>query len=405
MTKLAPGALPVATAIDFVDTYWGRSLLSGVDTPSVVYSEKRLADNAAVFLRQDCGVPHQVFFAMKACPMARVAKTFSAAGLGGEVQSSLELSLARAAGFPDDRLMLNGPRKPRAAARDLLEAGGRVVADSEDEFRTFLQVEGLGLGVRVNIGGESADTFIRPSDRFGVSLAVAEKLVGEARPPVMLHMHCLARCDSPQAILDSYQPLADWLRHHGPGFSRLNLGGGFNSRLRLGQARQSLDNLLRVHADMFGGFGLPLMFEPGRALVEDAAVAVTTVAAIKTGVDGSRWCMVDIGTNLLVPLPLARFTVIALDGGDKPTCSWAVADGTCSPAGVIDRHALLPETLAEGDRLLVLCCGAYTYSLAESFCDTIPPAYFLGRDGTMECMLSAEDSRLVADLLFGVRRS
>jgi diaminopimelate decarboxylase len=141
-----------------------------------------------------------------------------------------------------------------------------------------------------------------------------------------------------------------------------------------------------------------IYFEPGRFIVEDAAVAVTTVCKIKN-CEGIKWLITDIGTNILIPLPAARFEVTDVNGNSGYGEVYSIGDGTCSPAGVIQRDVQL-DNITEGDRILVNSCGAYTYSLAETFCNLIPAAYFVKTDGHIATMVSPQTAQDVAELLF-----
>ena len=118
-----------------------------------------------------------------------------------------------------------------------------------------------------------------------------------------------------------------------------------------------------------------------------------------------RLLVVDIGTNVLIPLPLAQFRVILApgqSGGDEGLQRYSVVDGTCSPAGVLESDCLLPGGRQTGDVLWVGMAGAYTWALAESFYDVVPSAWWLTDRGSLEPIVSRHDNRLAAFAMNGL---
>lgn len=386
---------------EYVEKWFGRAALERVETPCVVYSERRLRDNADSFLSaaRSAFPAARAVYALKACPFAGIARILLDCGLGAEIQSELELKIARAAGFEDAELVVNGPSKSAKIVHAVTRAAGAVIADSVEEFLQLTESRGV-VGLRINPTPPDSGLFISSSDKFGVGLdAVDELLAGDSRRPDLLHMHTLSRANCPDMVIKGFSPLSEWRdRHDARSNLRLNLGGGFDSRLRLEHQGTSLEELFKAYKGLFPDAEAPI-FEPGRVMVEDAAVAVTTVQRIKTGADGATWAFVDMGTNLLVPIPAARFQVFPLAPSRGPKRLYSVADRVCSPNGVIGREIPLSE-LKEGARILVISCGAYTYSLAGSFCDPIAPALLFRQDGIVSPLLSARTANAIAESLF-----
>ena len=120
-----------------------------------------------------------------------------------------------------------------------------------------------------------------------------------------------------------------------------------------------------------------VIVEPGRALVEDACLAVGTVEELLLWPDRT-FAIVDLATSFLVPLPAARFVAAALNPADGAPSPYVLVDGTCSPRGQIALGVWPP--LALGDRVAVANCGAYTESMVSGF-HSLPPAFYLLDDG------------------------
>ncbi|MET7358988.1 diaminopimelate decarboxylase [Streptomyces sp. NPDC005562] len=125
------------------------------------------------------GTPVLHAFAVKAAPLVPVLRLLRSAGIGAEVASPGELALARAAGVPPTRTVLDSPAKTLAELREALALGVAVNADNPQELdridaMTRSAVTGSPLGIRVNpqIGGGAigALSTATPTSKFGVPL-------------------------------------------------------------------------------------------------------------------------------------------------------------------------------------------------------------------------------------------
>ncbi|MFE4635186.1 diaminopimelate decarboxylase [Streptomyces sp. NPDC056773] len=125
------------------------------------------------------GTPVLHAFAVKAAPLVPVLRLLADAGLGCEVASPGELALARAAGVPPERIVLDSPAKTAAELREALALGVAVNADNRQELeRLDALVATAGttspIGVRINpqtgagtIGALSTAT---ATSKFGIAL-------------------------------------------------------------------------------------------------------------------------------------------------------------------------------------------------------------------------------------------
>lgn len=125
------------------------------------------------------GTPVLHAFAVKAGPLVPVLRLLRESGIGAEVASPGELALARAAGVPPERTVLDSPAKTPAELREALALGIAVNADNPQELA---RIDGLvrsaptrsPLGIRVNpqVGGGAigALSTATATSKFGVAL-------------------------------------------------------------------------------------------------------------------------------------------------------------------------------------------------------------------------------------------
>ncbi|MEG3627132.1 type III PLP-dependent enzyme domain-containing protein [Streptomyces poriticola] len=118
-------------------------------------------------------------FAVKATPLVPVVRLLHSEGIGTEVASPGELALARAAGVPPERTVLDSPAKTPAELREALALGIAVNADNPQELdRLDALVHSapsrspLGLRVNPQIGGGSIEALSTATEtsKFGVAL-------------------------------------------------------------------------------------------------------------------------------------------------------------------------------------------------------------------------------------------
>ncbi|WP_208781071.1 diaminopimelate decarboxylase [Streptomyces griseorubiginosus] len=138
-------------------------------------AELRAAFDAVVA----AGTPVLHAFAVKATPLVPVLRLLYEEGLGAEVASPGELALARAAGVPPDRTVLDSPAKTPAELREALALGIAVNADNPQELgridalmRSADSRSPLGIRVNPQVGGGSiaATSTATATSKFGVAL-------------------------------------------------------------------------------------------------------------------------------------------------------------------------------------------------------------------------------------------
>ncbi|WP_175408818.1 diaminopimelate decarboxylase [Streptomyces sp. TRM64462] len=124
-------------------------------------------------------------FAVKASPLVPVLRLLYEEGLGAEVASPGELALARAAGVPADRTVLDSPAKTPAELREALALGVAVNADNPQELARLDALvpaaasrtnapspSPVGLRINAQVGGGSIDALSTATgtSKFGVAL-------------------------------------------------------------------------------------------------------------------------------------------------------------------------------------------------------------------------------------------
>lgn len=110
---------------------------------------------------------------------------------------------------------------------------------------------------------------------------------------------------------------------------------------------------------------IEILIEPGRAIVGDAGIFVSTVIG-KASRGDENWLYIDLGvfSGLMESVGGIKYTYIV--ESNKAVKKWTVAGPTCDSFDVMDRAVEIPEPEV-GGRLIILAGGAYTTSYASVF--------------------------------------
>jgi diaminopimelate decarboxylase len=373
-------------------------------TPVLLLDEADFRARAAAFQSaySDPEIPGMVSFAGKAFMSATTVRWLAEEGLGLDVCTGGELALARAAGFPGERLTLHGNNKSDAELRaGLAEGVGRFVIDSLEEVDRLADLaEEAGVVaevlVRVTSGVEAhTHEFIATAhedQKFGLSLAsgVAREavLAVAARPGLHLigiHSHIGSQIFNTSGFEVAAHRvvgfIADLAEHDGITVEELNLGGGMGIAYMPTDdpvAPVGMAEALRVIvAGECARRGIPvprIAVEPGRAIVGPSMVTVYEVGTVKpveyrTGA-WRTYVSVDGGMsdNIRTALYEAEYTVVLANRvSSAPAMLTRIVGKHCESGDIVVRDAWLPADLARGDLLAVAATGAYCRAMASNY--------------------------------------
>lgn len=149
----------------------------------------------------------------------------------------------------------------------------------------------------------------------------------------------------------------------------LDLGGGLGVIEKLGESKVNLEHINEKLSSFNKAFPqYELWIEPGRFLVSESGVLLTTVTQLKT--KGKRnYLGVNVGMNALIRPSLygAYHRIINLTRLHAESDQiYDVVGPICESGDVLGHNRLLPKS-EEGDVLCIANCGAYGASMASSY--------------------------------------
>ena len=351
------------------------------DTPFLLFDISKLKRN--YFLMSNTLENAQVFYAMKANDHPRILKALKEWDSGFETASWGEIELLLQLGIPSERIIFGAPIKKEGHIDHAFREGIRYFAfDSAAELFKLSRLAPGGevfLRLAVPDGGNS---IFPVSNKFGARAENALSLLIMATEmglqPRGLSFHVGSQCESESNWWKAIAVSADiWDRARAVGLKLefLNIGGGipvYYDR-EVPSKKRILHNVSRALHQYF--HSPPRIFlEPGRALVGDAAIMVTTIIG-EAQRNGTRWIYIDAGSYqglLDTVLEKERFTFEVVTESEERPRKYDIGGPTCDGLDVVFRGVELPEVHI-GDRLFIKNTGAYTHVLSTQFNGFPPP--------------------------------
>ncbi|MFD9691778.1 diaminopimelate decarboxylase family protein [Kitasatospora sp. NPDC059088] len=362
-------------------------LLDEHPTPLVAYSARRLRERVDE-LRSAFGPRTRIMFSYKACYLPGVLSVLHGAGIDAEVCSGNEYSLALALGLPPERITWNAVALDDSeVALALRNPPGCLGLNTlQDIAKVGHAARGAGRSLDVALRihpAKISSNYLKRGQRLGFDVtdgsalqAVRQVLDSSRLRLAGFHSHTQVRQATPERLVDSLRSsvlfCAEVQRATGYTAGFVGIGGGLAGHRALEQAGARVKDFAVAFQQVLEeeAFPVQLALEPGRFLVDDAAIGITRVLS-RTAAAGSEWWIVDLGTQFLVPFEGREFEVEAAWPTDSPRRTVSIGDRLSSYSGVIKREAQLPEA-PPGDLLTVRDVGAYTASTVQRFMYGMP---------------------------------
>ena len=357
------------------------------DRPTVVFDLQMLRDKYRALAR-GLGETVSIHYAVKANPAPEIVAALAAEGSHFDCASRGEIDSCLALGVAPEHIAFGNTIKRASDIAHAYACGVRqFAADSEAELVKIAEnAPGARIILRMLVESSEADWPL--TRKFGSSSREALRLMHYGRflglDVAGLSFHAGSQLREPRmwaAALDGALALWSDAAAQGHSLRILNIGGGFPAFYGqpLPRTEDYAAEVIRMVRARFGE-DVQVMAEPGRGLVAEAGVICAEVLLVsrKDQDDLARWVFLDIGkfSGLAETMDEAiRYQFETRHGEEAETGPCILAGPSCDSADVLyeKRPVQLPVNLRDGDRIRILCTGAYTSSYSSVGFNGFPP--------------------------------
>jgi diaminopimelate decarboxylase len=211
---------------------------------------------------------------------------------------------------------------------------------------------------------------------FGVSFGEAERLYAKASniaslKPVGVACHIgsqITDLGPMRAAFAKMRGLVERLRAEGLNVERLDLGGGLGVPYFNQPDPPTPAEYAAMVAQVVGGLGVQLAFEPGRVIAANAGVLLARVLHVHERPEGRRFLVLDAAMNDLIRPAMyeAYHDIRALLPRAGELVAHDVVGPVCETGDTFTRERLLPP-LEAGDLVAFMTAGAYGAAMASEY--------------------------------------
>ena len=355
-----------------------EDIASKYGTPSYIYSEREIRNNAKAYL-SSLKKPGIICFSVKALSNIHILKILANEGCGFDVVSAGELQRCFEAGISGEKIIFSGVGKSEqeialAISSDIYS----INAESVSEINRISKVAGeIGkvapLGIRINpdisIASHEYIQTGKKDDKFGIDLRDALTVTKKVLSLPNLELKGIAcHIGSQISDLDFFKKATESMLEILNETDALNInlsfidmggGGGITyideKHLDPKEIIEQIEKVLHERSEL-------LVLEPGRSIVGNAGALVSRIEYLK-----SSFAIVDAGMNDLIRPALykAKHKVVDVNLSSAKKRSLKVVGPICESGDYLSQETELNSV--EGDLIAVLGAGAYGSVMSSNY--------------------------------------
>jgi diaminopimelate decarboxylase len=364
------------------------AIAEAVGTPTFVYSASAIREAHDRLATALTGLPVRIHYAVKANSNLAVLRVIQECGAGADIVSAGELHRARLAGFRGEDIVFAGVGKTRWEMEHALDAGVLFFnVESEGELALLAQVaaergETARVSIRINPGvddaaaGHAYITTGEAGSKFGIDVhraldAARVAMAHASLELVGLDMHIgsqIGELAAYAAAQRRLRQLLDDVRAAGCTTLRwIDVGGGFPVAYTDDEPSADLAGFAALLHEHFGEAGVHLIVEPGRYLVAEAGVLLSTVLYRKTS-GRKAFVVTDAAMNDLLRPSLyeAHHAIEPVVDTGAPLVTADIVGPVCETGDFLAMDRAVAD-VAPGTLLAIRDAGAYGAAMSSNY--------------------------------------
>ena len=368
----------------FVEDVALSNIAQHVQTPFYCYSSTAIETSFQAYQSAFSNQDALICYAVKANSNQAVLATLAKLGSGADVVSMGEIRRAITAGIPADKIVYSGVAKTEEEIHYALSLGiFQFNVESEPELELISKVatylnKTAAVAFRIN-PDVCAQTHAKIStgkaeNKFGVPISKARIAYNRAAslPGIKVQgvdVHIGSQLTSLAPFEEAYQRIAELvieLRADGHEINVVDVGGGLGITYldEVIPSKQTYADLVKAQLDHLN---CKIIIEPGRSLLGNAGILVSSVVFVKTG-EERQFLILDAGMNDLIRPSMyeAYHQIIAVNKGDNALKTYDVVGPVCETGDTFAKARQVHESNA-GDLIAIMSSGAYGSVMSSSY--------------------------------------
>ena len=355
-----------------------------VGTPFYCYSNTAITQNFQAYQQAFSNQETLICYAVKANSNQAVLSTLAKLGSGADVVSMGEILRARAAGIPADKIVYSGVAKIESEIEYALSQGiFQFNVESEPELELISQVATrlkttAAIAFRIN-PDVCANTHAKIStgkaeNKFGVPISRARHAYKQAAslPNIKVQgvdVHIGSQLTQLAPFEEAYKRIAQLvldLQSDGHDISVIDIGGGLGITYS-DESIPSKQAYAAVAKTQLGQLNCKIIVEPGRSLLGNAGILVSSVVFVKTG-EERQFLILDAGMNDLIRPSMydAHHEILAVNATNSTLKTYDVVGPVCETGDTFSKNRQVNESKT-GDLIAIMSCGAYGAVMASTY--------------------------------------
>ena len=373
----------------FCESVKVEEICKNYNTPFYLYSSNTLINNYKLLHKMLKGINFLIAYSVKANSNLSVLKTFAKCGAGADVVSIGELKKTLNAGISSNKIVYSGVGKTKdeiafALKNKIEQFNVESIEELETVAKIAEQTNALAnIALRVNpdisAGGHPKISTGKKTDKFGIPISEAKKVYELAKKfkslkVVGIDIHIGSQIRHLTPFKKAFKKVLSFcmeLDKLGFNIKNIDLGGGIGINYDTDeQDQQFLIEYTNLIKSTFKKTKKKIIIEPGRFLVANAGILVTSVLYKKT-IDSKNFLIIDAGMNDLIRPALydARHIIRPLKkkAKDKTVKKFEVVGTVCETADIVVKNANIYNSVQQGDYYFIDKAGAYGHVMASSY--------------------------------------
>ena len=382
--------------VPFIEGTSLNDIMKVCQTPFYIYSQDLITKKVEMTKKT---LGNKIFFSVKSNSNQAILKLMQSLDIGADVVSIGELKRAISAGFHPNKIIFEGVGKSKD---DLIYASQKNIhlinAESLEEIKLIEKIAGdtnkkINIGIRLNpnIDGGTIKKIStgKKTDKFGIEIEDIKNIINLIKncsniKLIGISCHIGSQISDINAYKNTFLEMkkaADKFVEAGINIKHVDLGGGFHVKYNGNDQEFNINDIKKELDQCFINSTYELSFEPGRYLIAEAGILVTSILTKKQN-GGINYLIVDAGMNTLIRPAMynAHHNIEAINKKSEKLINYAIAGPICESSDIFLNNIELPEQNID-DILIIKDTGAYGKVMSSNYNSrTLPPEVIVHKD-------------------------